>query len=603
MSQEEIRIRNYEPRSREYPPADIQGKNVLLIYPTIIGEIPMSLAQVSSVFESEGFNVHNAVNTFKKPLTNKDFLDIATEVEADIIGISTLTFEIKNTYKLIKSFKDQGYTVIVGGPHASTQPEEVIINGADIVVRNEGEESIKELCKFWKGEIIKRDQDELNRKWNERVDSGLKVPDLVADNFSDGLGSILGITYFDKVEQKIRSNPPRKRITDLASLPKPNYDLFDHSLFTDAKGLIRGTHRIFTTRGCPAKCTFCDWGVFGQRVTFQNMRLIVEEIQRRVDQYGTTNFFIADDVFTVNKKHVSEFCKEVVKVRPRIEWQAQTRAEFVDEEMLIEMKEAGCYMVGFGLESGDQESLRRMDKRVDVETNIKATKLAAKVGLKVYANLMIGFPWETPKHIDNTLNMVREIWDDVFIFQVSGSLIPFPGTRIYEEYVKEYPNLKDYWLNDNYQQYGIQTYQNNAKPYKMSTYYQRNLFDDTYIRDENFFTYTEEFKKKVGEFVFEIGHHNLRNVYPDRYKLLLYYAKISYFLYLKFPKLEKIIVGNFYSLLSIITFSKKIKRSTGEEIRNDRRGMGKVSGNEWVTRKLAASKANKVGGLSYEDWV
>jgi hypothetical protein len=72
---------------------------------------------------------------------------------------------------------------------------------------------------------------------------------------------------------------------------------------------------------------------------------------------------------------------------------------------------------------------------------------------------------------------------------------------------------------------------------------------------------------------------------------------------LNFPKLEKIIVGNFYSLLSIITFSKKIKRSTGEEIRNDRRGFGKVSGKEWVTRKLAASKANKVGGLSYEDWV
>ena len=579
-------------------------RNVLLIYPTIIGEIPNSIAQISSVFESEGFNVHTSINSFNKPLTNKDFLDLATEVEAEIIGISTLTFEINNTYELIKSFKDRGLTVIVGGPHATTEPEEVINNGADIVVRNEGEETIKELCKLWKGETIKRDQEELKETWKKKKKEsylGLKIPDVVADNITDGLGSILGITYFDKVEKKIRSNPPRKRITDLASLPKPNYDVFDHSIFKDGTGLIRGTHRIFTTRGCPAKCTFCDWGVFGQRVTFQNIPKIVEEMQRRVDQYGTTNFVIADDVFTVNKRHVDAFCNEVVKINPKIEWQAQTRAEFVDEEMLIKMKEAGCYMVSFGLESGDPETLRRMDKKVPVETNIKSTKLAAKVGLKVYANLMIGFPWETPKHIDNTLNMVREIWDDVFIFQVSGSLIPFPGTRIYNEYVKEYPNVKDYWLNDKYQQYGIQTYQNSANPYKVSTYYQRNLFDDSYIRDESFFTYTEEFKEKVGEFVFEIGRHNLENIYPDTHRLLLLYSKISYFLYKKFPNLEKTVVGNLYSLFNI--FTKKIKRSTGEETRNIRRGIGKASMREFVSRRMAASKSNKVGGLSYEDWV
>ena len=577
------------------------NKNVLLIYPTIIGEIPNSIAQISSVFESEGFNVHTSINSFNKPLTNKDFIDIAIEVDAQIIGISTLTFQINNTYELIKSFKDLGLTVIVGGPHATTEPEEVINNGADIVVRNEGEETIKELCKLWKGETVKIDQEELKKKWNRKVDMGLKVPDEVANNFTDGLGSILGITYFDKVEKRIRSNPPRKRIADLASLPKPNYDVFDHSIFADGKGLVRGTHRIFTTRGCPAKCTFCDWGVFGQRVTFQNIPKIVEEMQRRVDLYGTTNFFIADDVFTVNKKHVDAFCEEVVKISPRIEWQAQTRAEFVDEEMLTKMKEAGCYLVGFGLESGDPETLKRMDKNVPVETNIKATKLAAKAGLKVYANLMVGFPWETPKHIDNTLNMVREIWDDVFLFQVSGSLIPFPGTRIYNEYVKEYPKVKDYWLNDKYQDYGIQTYQNSANPYKCSTYYQRNLFDDSYIREESFFNYTEEFKDKVGEFVFEIGRHNLENIYPSTYKLILFYARISYFLYKKFPKLEKTVVGNLYSLFSI--FSKKVKRSTGEETRNERRGMGKVSAKEFVSRRLAAAKANKVGGLSYEDWV
>ena len=97
-------------------------------------------------------------------------------------------------------------------------------------------------------------------------------------------------------------------------------------------------------------------------------------MQRRVDMYGTTNFKIADDVFTVNKKHVDAFCKEVVKITPRVEWQAQTRAEFVNPEMMKQMKDAGCYLVNFGLENGDQETLTKMDKKCTVEQNTNAPK-------------------------------------------------------------------------------------------------------------------------------------------------------------------------------------------------------------------------------------
>ena len=82
----------------------IDNKNVLLVYPTVIGEIPNCIAQLASVFEDEGFAVHTAINTFKKPLTNEDFLAAAIKADAKIIGISTLTFEIVNTYNLIKEW-------------------------------------------------------------------------------------------------------------------------------------------------------------------------------------------------------------------------------------------------------------------------------------------------------------------------------------------------------------------------------------------------------------------------------------------------------------------------------------------------------------------
>jgi magnesium-protoporphyrin IX monomethyl ester (oxidative) cyclase len=585
-------------------PLFMDNRNVLLLYPTIIGEIPNCIAQIASVFEDEGFNVTVSVNTFKRPLTNEDFLNLATEVDAKIIAISTLTFEILSQYKLIKSFKERGFTVIVGGPHATTRSEEVVENGADIVVRNEGEDTVRELCKLWKGESLNGDDpEELKKKWNARPEMGLKVPDIISENIGDGLASILGITYFDKVENKIKSTPPRKRIVDLASLPPPNYDLFDHFAFADGDGTIRGTHRIFTSRGCPAKCKFCDWGVFGQRVTFQNMPRIIGEIKRRVDKYGTTNFRLADDVFTANKRHVQSFCEEIVKISPRIEWQANTRAEFVTEEMLTLMKKSGCYMVAFGLESGDQETLDKVDKKCTVETNIKAAKMAAAAGLKVYGCLMVGFPWETPKSIDNTIKMVKEIWDDVFLFQVSGSLIPFPGTRIYDEHVKKYPKIKDYWLKEKYQKFGIQTYQNNVNPYKVSTYYQRNLFDDSYIQDEGFFDYTQEYKDKIGEFVFLVGRHNLENIYAGKrikQKVLLALSKISYFMYKKFPKLEKYIVGNLYSFYSL--FTRKGKRAKAENIRSHRRGFGKSSAKEFMSRRLATAQS-KASRLSYHNWV
>ena len=192
-------------------------KTVLLIYPTIVGEIVNSLAQLASVFKEEGYKVHAQINTFKKQLTNGDFLEKAREVRPDIVAISTLTFEILNTYKLIKMFKDEGYIVIVGGPHATNRPEEVVKAGADIVIRNEGEETVKELCQYWREGNFSRDPEVLKEKWTLRTDKGLRVPEVISGSSEEGLGSILGITYFDPVRNKIRSTPPRERIVELVA--------------------------------------------------------------------------------------------------------------------------------------------------------------------------------------------------------------------------------------------------------------------------------------------------------------------------------------------------------------------------------------------------
>ena len=487
-------------------------KKALLIYPTPIAEIPHSLALLAAVLKEEGFEVHTQINTLKTPLSNNDFIKKALKLKPDFIGISMMTMEVLRVYELIDHLRLFGFPVVVGGAHATSCPEEAVRNGlCTIVVRNEGEETIREIVR------------------------GAPV------------NEILGITHMNIYG--VVHNPPRSRVKDLSILPSPDFSVFDHDLFRADDGLVKGINRVYTSRGCPGKCKYCDWQVFGQRVVFHPIPEVIKEIQRRVDAYGITNFMIADDCFTANKKHVEQFCKEIVKVTPKVIWQTSARADQTTPELMQLMADAGCYMVSIGVESGDEETLRRINKRVKLEDNYNAPKHAAAAGLQVVTNLMFGFPWETTKSLDNTLRLIYDIWDATYMFQVSGAVIPFPGTELYKEYLNG-GKFKDYWLNPKYQGCGVQLYQNSITPYAVSTFYQRNMYDDTYIQEEYFFNYTEEYKRKLSDVVFETGRHNLEKFYPNnpvKRKLIYNACLLSRAAYRAIPWFEKSIgswIGN-----------------------------------------------------------
>jgi radical SAM superfamily enzyme YgiQ (UPF0313 family) len=127
----------------------------LIVYPLTVGEIPRALSMLASVLRKEGFEVKTAVNTFKKPLTVKDYAAIAKRVGATHVGISMYTLQVLEAYEIVKAMKELGVTVVLGGAHPSSHPVEGIENGADIVVRGEGEETLRELCRYWRGEEVK----------------------------------------------------------------------------------------------------------------------------------------------------------------------------------------------------------------------------------------------------------------------------------------------------------------------------------------------------------------------------------------------------------------------------------------------------------------
>lgn len=465
---------------------------------------------VSAIFKEQGWDTRCEVCTFKRPLDNADFMRIAREYKPDIVGISMITMQVLKVYDLIRQLKAEGIRVIVGGTHATSCAEEAVKHGAYIAIRNEGEETLRELL------------------------SGI------------GPRKIFGVTYYDCFQNKIVSNPPRPRITDLSTLPDPDFSGFDIEQFRDG-GLVKGISRVFTSRGCPGKCTYCDYQVFGQKVVLKPMDRIMADLQRRVDLYGVRNFIVDDDCFTANKKHVAAFCEGIKAIRPKVVWQAETRADMMTPEMAKMMVDAGCYLILFGIESGDPETLKRTRKGITVEQNIRAVKIAHAAGMQVGVYIMFGFPWQTVESLDNDLKMIRELWDHTHLFNGSGAVIPFPGTEIYRQYVDSC-GFRDYWLDPRFQDCGVSLYQNAVNPYAVSTLSQRFMYDDSYIQEQFFFQYSPEFLKKMSEVSYEIGRHNLETMYPGQpFKRAIFTAacKLSHAVYQKFPNFEKRLGGLF----------------------------------------------------------
>jgi magnesium-protoporphyrin IX monomethyl ester (oxidative) cyclase len=490
-------------------------KKLLLIFNRPISEVPQGFAYLNSIAKSRGWECKAIVNTFKYYYSNSELIQEVTKYNPDIVGFNIGTLEVISTYELIKDIKKLGYTIIAGGPHATTCPDEVLKNGVDLIVRNEGEETFGEILDFFNSNYL---------FWSFKK-----------------FQNILGISYMKGGE--IFHNENRPYISDLKNLPKPDYDCFDLEKFKiEGTNIIKGIHRVYCSRGCPSFCTFCDSSIFGQKERYRPLDIIIEEIKYKNKEYGITSFVIADDNFTFSKEYVINFCNKLKKENLNIIWSCSTRANSIDEELIKIMKDSGCYLIAFGIESGDYFTLKKIKKGVSLETAHKSIEMCHKNGLRIFCNLMTGFPWEDASAVYNTIDFIRRHFNDVYVFQVSGSLVPYPKTGIYEDYKEE---LGTWWLDKSKQGCGQQIHQNSIEPFKVNTFYQRTLYDDTYIQEDVFFKYTKDYKKAVRKMAFLIGKRNLINDYPNKFKRYFIYflCKISSIIYDINPTIEKRIIG------------------------------------------------------------
>lgn len=358
---------------------------------------PLGLMYVASSLRHSSFKVRILDCTFMRDLSEAE--QAIRESDAPYVGIHAMITLTRNAVALAKVAKSAGKTVIYGGPDPSTAPEKYLKKGyGDYVVIGEGEKTVIELLEALNG-----------------VEMPLDVEGLA---FLSGDGSII-------------TTPPRELERDLDSIHLPARDLIDNERY---KHIWRTDHgyaltSVMTTRGCPYGCFFCSEKlVFGRRYTIRSSNNVVEELEDIVRSHGYDRVWFADDIFPLRKERTLEICNEIINRGLRFMWSCLARADLVDEEALAAMRRAGCEIVFFGVESGSQRMLDAMNRMMTIEQILDGISAAKRVGLKVHAFMMVGFPGENYESLKQTIDFLKQMNPDEFSFTVA---YPLPGTELF----------------------------------------------------------------------------------------------------------------------------------------------------------------------------
>ncbi len=263
----------------------------------------------------------------------------------------------------------------------------------------------------------------------EMVDIVIKgEPEITARELSEkSIKDVAGVVYKDD-DGKVIENADRKFV-DIEEFPFPAWDMLNlenyRNPFTKKKFLM-----IATGRGCPFECSFCvSPFYYGRKVRKRKIESIIKEI-KYCKNLGVNDFLFFEETFTIDKKFVMKLCDNIIKSGLDIKWMCNSRVDTVDNEMLEKMKEAGCWLISFGIESGEQKILDRCKKGTTIEMSRKAVETTKKSGIATLGHFILGLPGESRGSIRKTIDFSKRLELDFAQFYLC---VPFPGTRLFEE--------------------------------------------------------------------------------------------------------------------------------------------------------------------------
>jgi len=222
-------------------------------------------------------------------------------------------------------------------------------------------------------------------------------------------------------------------IENLDDLPFPARDLYDLNLYYSAVTKKVSDFKatpILTSRGCAFRCIHCPSAtIWGGRVRFRSAQNVLDELEECISEYNLREFNFFDDTFTINAERIKEICRGIINRKLVIAWISFSRVNTISDELVKIMKEAGCRKISFGLESGAQEILDKMNKNATVEMGRQAVLIVRKCGLPVHASFMLGNVGETGETIKKTIDFAKSLELDNATFFITT---PYPGTELYK---------------------------------------------------------------------------------------------------------------------------------------------------------------------------
>lgn len=378
----------------------------LLIHPLCEGEIyqrflglvapPIGLAYVAAALENDGYDV----KIIDMPAEEKDILDVKGDIKKfkpGAVGVYCATYRVPHANQVVNAVKEVNPDIktMMGGPHASLLGGDCLEGNPnlDAVVCGDGELAVSELIRAW--------------------ESG-----------SD-LAKVGGVIF--REDGRIIRNPPREP-TDIDSLPYPARHLLPMDRYRLFGAFKLGT--MISSRGCTQGCHYCSVAaIYGRKWRARKPEHVADEMKHLCDDYDVDMIMFMDDNFDLDKKRVMTLCDEITKRGLNITWGYQSATVINDEEMLRKLRNAGCRILTYSIETSSRKSIDVMKKKIDVQQIREVFQISGELGMVRIANIILGLPGETRKDVEESIEFAKELDPEYALFFLPA---PYPGTMFYE---------------------------------------------------------------------------------------------------------------------------------------------------------------------------